>query len=70
MVIPSDVTVGYLVFGNDSPNLYGIDSYIDITNIQLEEGSVATPYEPYYLTSSTKVTQTKDHTLTAIWEAN
>ena len=38
-------------------------------NLQLEEGSVATPYEPYYLKSTTKVTQDKDHTLKAIWEA-
>ena len=38
--------------------------------IQLEKGSTATPYEPYYITSSTEVVQTENHTLTAIWEAN
>ena len=37
-------------------------------NIQLLEGDVATEYEPYYITSDTKVTQKKDHTLTAIWD--
>lgn len=39
-------------------------------NIQLEEGSEATEYEPYYITSSTTVVQSKDHTLTAIWQEN
>lgn len=39
-------------------------------SIQLEEGSVATEYEPYYVTSDVKVTQMKDHTLKAIWEKN
>ena len=43
---------------------------VDISNIQLEIGSTATPYEPYYVTSLTNVTQAKDHTLTAIWEQN
>ena len=37
-------------------------------NIQLEEGSTATSYEPYYVTSSTTVTQTQNHTLTAQYE--
>jgi len=37
------------------------------TNVQLEEGSTATEYEPYYVTTSTTVTQTKNHTLTARW---
>ena len=39
-----------------------------INNIQLEEGDTATEYEPYYVTSDTKVTQKNDHTLKAIWE--
>ena len=38
-----------------------------ISNIQLEEGSTATLYEPYYVTSDTAVTQESDHTLTAVW---
>ena len=39
-----------------------------VANIQLEEGSTATAYEPYYITPSTEVVQDQDHTLTAIWE--
>ena len=37
-------------------------------NLQIEEGTEATPYEPYYVTSDVTVTQEKNHTLTAIWE--
>ena len=37
---------------------------------QLEEGTEATPYEPYYITSNTTVVQNQNHTLTAIWEKN
>ena len=40
------------------------------SNVQLEEGATATEYEPYYITSSTKVVQNKDHTLKAIWKEN
>ncbi len=40
------------------------------SNIQLEEGTTATAYEPYYVTSSTTVTQDKNHTLTAKWTPN
>ena len=39
-------------------------------NIQLEGGSTATPYEPYYITSDTTVVQQNNHTLKAIWQAN
>ena len=38
-----------------------------VYKIQLEKGSTATAWEPYYVTSSTKITQAKDHTLTAIY---
>ena len=38
--------------------------------LQIEEGTTATPYEPYYITSDTEVVQNKNHTLKAIWEAN
>ena len=41
---------------------------ITYTDIQFEEGSTATVYEPYYITLSTPVTQNQNHTLTAIWE--
>ena len=39
-----------------------------LSNIQIENGDELTEYEPYYLTTSTPVTQNKNHTLTAIWE--
>ena len=45
-------------------------STINLSNIQLEKGTTGTVYEPYYVTSSTNVTQNKNHTLTAIWEQN
>lgn len=45
------------------------DNTID-AKIQLEEGSTATPYEPYYITPSTTVVQENNHTLKAIWQAN
>ena len=43
---------------------------ITYSNIQLEEGDTATPYEPYYITSDTTVVQENNHTLKAIWQAN
>ena len=43
-------------------------AYSYMKNIQLEEGSIATMYEPYTITSLTTVSQNKNHTLTAIWE--
>lgn len=43
---------------------------ITYSNIQLEEGNTATEYEPYYVTSETKVTRNFDHTLKAIWKEN
>ena len=49
---------------------YGVSNTVHITHIQLEEGPEATEFEPYYVTSSTKVTQNKDHTLKAIWKEN
>ena len=39
-------------------------------NVQLEEGTEATPYEPYYISSNTTVVQENNHTLTAMWQAN
>ena len=39
-----------------------------ISNIQLEEGTTSTTYEPYCITSNTTVVQENDHTLKAIWE--
>lgn len=48
----------------------GVFSTIRLYNLQLEEGDTATEYEPYYITSDTKVVQQKNHTLKAIWKAN
>ena len=42
--------------------------YIDVDSFQIEEGTEATTYEPYIISSSTLITQNKNHTLTAIWE--
>lgn len=41
-----------------------------VSNIQIEEGNTATEYEPYYVTSETKVTRNYNHTLKAIWKEN
>lgn len=50
---------------------YGTSDLIFIKYIQLEEGKTATTYEPYYVTSSTIVTERNtDYVLTAIWQAN
>ena len=38
--------------------------------IQIEKGTEATAYEPYFITKDTKVVQKNDHTLTAIWKEN
>ena len=46
---------------------YSGDS-VTYSDIQLEEGSSATAYEPYIITSNTEVIQNDDHTLKAIWE--
>ena len=73
----SKITIPYytenalIVIGNDVPNIYGTNSYLDIKNIQLERGNTGTEYEPYQeYTSSTTVTKQENHTLYAIWQAN
>ena len=43
---------------------------ISWNNLQIEEGSKATVYEPIYVTSSTKVTLTSNHKLVANWTSN
>ena len=37
------------------------------SNVQFEKGSAATTYEPFYISSSTEVTLSENHTITAIW---
>ena len=41
-----------------------------ISEIQVEEGTTATEYEPYYIKTNTLSTRRENHTLKAIWEAN
>lgn len=69
VTIPYDISNALIVIGNDKPNLYGPNSYIDIKNIQLEPGNTATEYEPYFgnITSDTIVTRGENHTLYAMW---
>ena len=64
-VAPSDFdNLVYLFVG-----IYGTATSINGQfTIQLEEGTTATPYEPYYIKADTRVVQKQDHTLTAIWE--
>ena len=47
-----------------------IGTYTKFKNLQLEEGDTATEYEPYFVTSKTKVTRNFNHTLKAIWKEN
>ena len=70
VTIPYDTIDALIVIGNDAPNLYGENSYIDIKNIQLEPGDTATSYEPYFgnVTNDTIVTRGENHTLYAMWE--
>lgn len=70
VTIPYDTKDSLIAIGNDVPNLYGENSYIDIKNIQLESGDTATSYEPYFgnVTSDTIVTRGENHTLYAMWE--
>lgn len=51
--------------------IYGTTTTINHQySVQLEEGTEATPYEPYFIESNTTVVQEKNHTLTAIWQKN
>ena len=43
------------------------DTVWENTDVQIEEGSTKTLYEPYYVTSNVVVTEESDFTLTAIW---
>jgi len=42
----------------------------DSSDIQLEEGKVATVYEPYFIESTTLLTQNANNLITAIWNPN
>ena len=41
---------------------------ISWNNVQLENGSTYSTYEPYFITSTTPVTINSNHVLKAIWE--
>ena len=56
--------IGYTQSANQSI----LDTVWQNTDVQIEEGSTSTLYEPYYVTSNVVVTQESDHTLTAIWQ--
>lgn len=47
-----------------------IGTGFQIKDFMIEEGEEATEYEPYYVTKDTKVVQSSNHTLKAIWEVN
>lgn len=61
IVVPSNANYLFIYLSTQADSLP--------TNLQLEEGSVATEYEPYYVVRDVKVTQLSDHTLHAVWEA-
>lgn len=65
-IAPDNVSTGKIKIGNDIPNIYGTNSYIDIANIHFSEDESIVPY----ITQSTPVTQTQDHTLKAVWIPN
>ena len=65
-IAPDNVSTGKIKIGNDIPNIYGTNSYIDIANIHFSEDESIVPY----ITQSTPVTQAQNHTLKAIWTPN
>lgn len=76
---PDTSTVGYqyttgrdglLYIGYTNCSQTNLDTIWANTDVQIEEGTTATEYEGYYITSDTKVVQDQDHALKAIWEAN
>ena len=65
-VTPDNTYYLLIMFGSSNPSVTKI-----ISNIQLEEGTMATAYEPYFVTSDVKVTEwNTDMVLKAIWQAN
>ncbi len=61
-----ETTAGLFLYGNLG---YNEETGAIFSNIQIEEGSTVTPYEPYYISSDTPVTTDADHTITANWTA-
>lgn len=69
--LTSDSQIG-LTFRNSesSSTIWNLGDDTITAGIQLEEGTTATPYEPYYIVDNTKVVQDQDHELKAVWEEN
>ena len=68
-ITPDDTFYLVLNFAATGGGLSGLTSTdVQFSKIQLEEGSVATDYEPYKIISTTQVVQNKNHTLKAIWK--
>ncbi|MBQ9314743.1 MAG: BspA family leucine-rich repeat surface protein [Clostridia bacterium] len=59
---PMGVNAVKIQIGNDMPNLFGTGSYFDVANIQWK------PKE--YITASTVMNRTENHTLSADWSIN
>ena len=60
---PSQTSIMAITFTNN-----GTAQSSTFTKINLEEGTNAGRYEPYYIKDTSTVVQGKDHTFTAIWE--
>ena len=61
-------STGKLYIGRYNVTQSNLDTIWENTDVQIEEGTTSTTYEPYYVISSTNVTQSKNHTLKAMWE--
>lgn len=61
----NNYTISFKIVAFD---IYGVKA--TISDVQLEEGTKATEWEPYFITPDTKVVQKYEHTLTAVWEEN
>ena len=77
---PNNSQTGYMYTINSGEKLYigyyntmtqaEMDTIWANTDVQIEEGTIATTYEPYYVTSNTDITVLENHTLTAKWIDN
>ncbi len=63
------VPSNYSKFAYSFLGVYKTAGFVNETfYVQLEEGAVSTPFEPYFVTEDTIVTLDHNHTLTAIWD--
>ena len=58
------------IYANCTNSAYTGTVNIDYSNVQLEEGTVSTEFEPYYISDSTTVTTANDHNIYAHWSPN